>query len=113
MTRLALVGMLGVIVGATTAAASASDVAAGRDLALDVCSNCHVVAADQRFPPTRQPPAPALRVIANKPDTTAASLARLLHTAHPTTPGKMPDFDLNDAEVAKVVSYILSLRGQR
>lgn len=57
-------------------------VTAGRDLALIVCSACHVVARDQPYPVSLTHPAPAFEAIANRPDTTAASLQRFLSGTH-------------------------------
>jgi hypothetical protein len=59
--------------------------AAGRELALRVCTGCHIVSPDQPFPPviTRTPSPPDFRTIANMPTTTVASLRRFLSTLRP------------------------------
>jgi mono/diheme cytochrome c family protein len=84
-------------------------VATGRDLALQICSACHVVSADQHFAPTLRPPAPDFHGIANQPATTERSLHDFLLTPH----GKMPDAMLVDYQVTALVNYIMSLRDQR
>jgi mono/diheme cytochrome c family protein len=91
-----------------------ADVETGRLLALNVCTECHVVSSDQPEPPVLHPPAPGFREIANRRGTTAKSLRTFLLTTHKTleTPPDMPRMWLNDDEVASVVTYILSLKKQ-
>ena len=89
-------------------AATTSDIATGRDLALQICSACHVVSADQHFAPTLRPPASDFHSIANRPATTDRTLHDFLLTPH----GKMPDAMLVDYQVTALVNYILSLRDQ-
>jgi mono/diheme cytochrome c family protein len=90
----------------TAGSAGVADLAAGRDLALEVCSNCHVVAPDQRFPPRLQPPALDFREIANRPATNEQSLQGFLAKPH----GKMPDPVLAAYQVNLLVGYVMSLR---
>jgi len=91
------------------------DAAAGHDLALKICSACHVVARDQEFPPLRRPPAPTFRSIANRPATTADSLRAFLLRTHRTIeqPYNMPNLALADSQIANAAAYILSLRTRR
>ena len=91
------------------------DVAAGHGLALKVCSACHVVAADQEFPPMRRPPAPPFRSIANRPATTAESVRAFLLRTHRTIeqPYNMPNLALSDGQVTNAAAFILSLRTRR
>jgi mono/diheme cytochrome c family protein len=86
--------------------------AKGRAFALLVCSACHIVAADQQFPPVLRNPGPAFDAIANKPSTTSESLRTFLSTTHTTmsTPFDMPNPQLADYQINEVTSYILSLR---
>src|SRR5512146_1833174 len=75
------------------------DTKAGRDLALIVCSACHVVAPDQRYPVAVTHPVPAFDEIANRPQTTRESLQRFLSGTHwdmLTVPMSMPDLMLMD-----------------
>ena len=116
MTRIMLLAVLGVVIAASRAAAQQpDDGAAGRDLAMQVCSFCHVVTTSQQFPPLLRPPAPTFRSIANRPNTTAASVATFLHSPHKDIPmpTDMPNLQLNDEQIGKLVRYILSLRGQQ
>jgi mono/diheme cytochrome c family protein len=86
---------------------------AGHDLALLVCSACHVVGPDQSYPPSLTNPAPAFADIANRPGTTAVSLQKFLSAMHGnlrSIPRQMPDPMLMDNQKAEVVTYIMSLR---
>ena len=91
-----------------TAATDEQDVKRGRELALLVCTACHVVAPDQPLPPRLVPPGPDFQVIANRPATTDKSLHRFLVVPH----GRMPGIPLADYLISPLVSYILSLRDQ-
>ena len=85
----------------------------GRELALHVCSTCHVVAKDQQFSPLLNPPAPSFVQIANRPGTKAESLRRFVTNTHwdeKTLPLTMPNPRLTDWETADVAAYIMSLR---
>lgn len=89
------------------------DVAAGHRFALLACTGCHVVAPDQPFKPIYAGPPypPDFKDIANRPNTTAASLQQYLATlpAIPTN-SHMPNLLLSSKEQQDVVAYILSLR---
>jgi cytochrome c1 len=116
LSRFIVVIVLGIVVAAGRAAAQQpTDIADGRDLSLQVCTFCHVVATNQQFPPILRPPAPTFRSIANRSNTTAASLSMFLHTPHKDipTPADMPNLQLSDEQIGKLVVYMLSLRGQR
>ncbi len=106
-----------VCVNAALAASSASakddSVAVGRQLALEVCSVCHVVAPDQAFAPRLDQRTPSFEEIANRPDVSAESISHFIETTHwdeSTIPMTMPDPMLTSDQVSQVVSYILSLR---
>jgi cytochrome c len=83
----------------------------GHRLALFLCAPCHVVATDQELPPILDKPAPPFLAIANRPDTTEASLRRFLLTTHRTT-SKMPNPNLADYQINAIVAYLLSLKSQ-
>ena len=87
-------------------------VSRGHHFALLVCAACHVVATDQGGPPILRTPGPSFEAIANKPETTAASLRVFLTTTHAkiATPTGMPNPQLADYEMDEVISYIMSLR---
>ena len=88
-------------------------VARGEQLARVVCSACHVVAKDQEIPPLLAKPAPPFLSIANRPGTTADSIAHFVSSTHwdfETLPMKMPDLMLTKSEATAVSRYIMSLR---
>lgn len=102
--------------GAAAASAeqtAAAQVANGRQIALKICSACHLVAATQPFSPLLNPPATPFVEVANRSDATRASLRHFVETTHwdeKSLPLTMPNPSLTPAQVADVVSYILSLR---
>jgi mono/diheme cytochrome c family protein len=91
----------------------AGDAKEGRAFALEACTGCHVVAADQPFKPIYvgdiRPP--DFKTIANKPDVTTDSLIHYLD-ALPTIPknSQMANADLTPEQTRDVAAYILSLR---
>jgi mono/diheme cytochrome c family protein len=93
--------------------ADRGDADAGRDLAEQACTGCHIVSADQPFPPLLKG-APDIREIANRPNVTAASLRRTI-AALPLVPrkGRMANPHLTDDQLADVAAYIMTLREQR
>jgi hypothetical protein len=90
--------------------------AAGRSFALQACSDCHVVAQDQRSPPLLSQHAPSFSEIGNRPDITAASIKGFLNTTNwdrHSYPIKMPSMRLTSDQEDLVAGYILSLKGGR
>jgi cytochrome c2 len=91
----------------------AGDAKEGRALALEACTGCHIVAADQPFKPIHVGDirAPDFKDIANKTGMTADSLIHYLDTL-PTIPkdSHMANADLTAEQTRDVVAYILSLR---
>lgn len=83
------------------------DPAAGLQLALRSCAQCHVVAGRQAGPVPVG--VPSFAEIARMPSTTALSLQAFLQTPHPP----MPDLALTRREMEDVATYILSLRTAR
>jgi mono/diheme cytochrome c family protein len=100
----------------TTLAASTAEGASvkrGEEIALSVCSACHVVAAKQEFPPLLNHPAPPFSEIANRPDTSSQSLMKFILSTHwdvASLPMHMPDPMLSKDQASAVSRYILSLR---
>jgi mono/diheme cytochrome c family protein len=88
------------------------DADAGRDLALDARSGCHIVADHQQFAPLLR--APDFREIANRPNVTAASLRHTI-AALPQVArkGRMANPQLRDDQLADVTAYIMTLREHR
>jgi mono/diheme cytochrome c family protein len=93
--------------------ADRGDADAGRDLAEQACTGCHVVSADQPFPPLLKG-APDFQEIANRPNVTAASLRRTI-AALPLVPrkGRMANPHLTDDQLADVAAYVMTLREHR
>jgi mono/diheme cytochrome c family protein len=90
---------------ATVSVAQAQDVEQGRQLALEVCANCHAVLPDEALSPVVT--APSFEVVAMTPGMTAAALnVWLTAQSHPT----MPNIVLSQQEVSDVSAYILSLQ---
>ncbi|MGA0599373.1 c-type cytochrome [Caulobacter sp. KR2-114] len=108
---------LGVLCSAGVGAAAEestvpAEVQAGRKVALQVCASCHTVSAGPQRKPYLKSPATNFSVIANKPDTTAASLLRFLSTRHQSITNwrEMPGVKTTDAQDRAVADYIMSLR---
>ncbi len=104
-----------VLAGAATHAAAADDadeVANGHQLALEICSACHIAAPDQKTTPILNPPAPSLEALANKPGATAASVQKFLLTIHLSLAnGKdMPNPELTEDQARDLALYVMSLR---
>jgi len=87
--------------------------AAGRDLALQACTGCHVVASDQPYPPIYKGKGrpPEFREIANRPNVSAAWLHNYLASL-PVIPktGQMANPDLSEEDVRDVSAFIMTLR---
>jgi len=115
------------ILAAVAAAAASAELAApaqpnqhgdaqeGHSFALEACTGCHIVAADQPFKPiyAGDIPPPDFKDIANKSGVTAASLIHYLDTL-PTIPkdSHMANADLTPEQTRDVVAYIISLRAK-
>jgi len=100
----------GILAARPTTAEPQSDAQAGRSVALISCTGCHIVATDQPFKPIYPEPLPDFKTIANKPNTTAASLKHYLETL-PDVPkrGQMANPLLSSEDLRDVVAYIVSL----
>ena len=118
MTRFAALVVVAVSASYAVLAARAQpnpggDAKEGHNFALEACTGCHVVAADQPFKPiySGEIHPPNFKDIANKPDVTAQSLIHYLDTL-PTIPkdSQMANADLTPEQTRDVVAYILSLR---
>lgn len=87
--------------------------AAGRTFALEACTGCHVVAADQRYMPVYKgtPRPPDFKDIANKPNVTAAWVRDFLASL-PAIPkkGQMANADLSEEQMRNVAAFIMTLR---
>ncbi len=90
--------------GGSAVAQQVGDAAAGRKLAVEWCSACHVVESTGRQRGTDS--APPFAALAADPRTTEFRLRAFLMTPHQN----MPDFRLSRTETDDLVAYILSLR---
>ncbi len=90
-------------------------IASGHDFALKVCAACHVVATDQMSPPILKPPAPSFLALVRRGDISETSLRKLLSTPHGNLgrAKKMPNPQLADFQIDKVVAYLLSLKSDK
>jgi mono/diheme cytochrome c family protein len=116
-TKYYLCGLLCVATNYSSLAGTpASDpvLARGEQIARQICSVCHVVAANQEYPPMLGAPTPSFIEIAHRPQTTAKGLQAFLKTTHwddKTIPTGMPNPMLMPDQAAAVARYIMSLRG--
>ena len=91
---------------------NSDDVRAGHRLAILVCANCHVAAADQPSEPILQPPASSFESIAQRKSVNADWLQDFMKTTHRglDNPKGMPNPELLDLQIKQVSDYLLSLR---
>lgn len=95
------------LTGAAVQAASATDAARGRALAVQLCSRCHIIGGEQEAGGFV---GPSFVGIANMPSTTGLALTVFLQSHHQ----RMPSLRLERDERDAVIDYILSLKaGQR
>ncbi len=88
----------------TAVAQEVGSVEGGRNLAMQLCSGCHVVAARQR--PPAAVGAPTFEAVANRPGMNEVTLQNFLRTPHPI----MPMLILSADETRDVASFIMSLK---
>lgn len=83
----------------------------GHDLAQRICSSCHLIEPGQTNPPDHVG-GPSFQTVADRPDTTEATLDHHLRTTKHSriVPLSMPNPKLTPDQENKVVDYILSLR---
>jgi mono/diheme cytochrome c family protein len=83
----------------------AGDARRGRELAVRLCTNCHVV--DRAASGSVRADVPTFPAIASRQGVTPERLAGAIIIPHPAMPG----VQLSTAEIRDVVAYILSLKG--
>jgi mono/diheme cytochrome c family protein len=88
-------------------AADADDVRQGRELARQICADCHAVRPAEVQSPNRS--APSFEDIAGVSGISPIALKVALRSSH----REMPNLILNDDEIDRVIAYILSLPGDR
>lgn len=102
-----LAGVVGVLAVALPASAQQQqeeegDPAAGRDLALELCTSCHIVGPEQ----VGSDAAPPFAAIAENPEITAEELHGWGGPDHPV----LPDLALTPQQTADINAYLDSLR---
>ena len=85
-------------------AQSLDDLQRGRDMARQVCAECHAVGTRNLRSPN--PYAPSFVSIASTPGMTGAALNFILHNYH----RRMPNFIFDDVQTRAAIAYILSLK---
>jgi mono/diheme cytochrome c family protein len=88
-------------------AADTDDVRLGRELARQICADCHAVRPAEVQSPNRN--APSFEDIAGVSGISPIALKVALRSSHK----EMPNIILNDDEIDRVIAYILSLPGDR
>jgi mono/diheme cytochrome c family protein len=84
------------------------NIAAGRRIAQQLCSECHKIDPAQRLvDPDAQ--APTFVEVANEPSTTLLSLRAFFQSNHEN----MPDLHISRSQADDLVAYILSLKKQK
>ncbi|MCS6779734.1 MAG: hypothetical protein NZ555_08535 [Geminicoccaceae bacterium] len=97
------IAAIGLVVGAAPAGAQPGDPVAGRALAIELCSNCHLVPGVARPVPDG---VPTFAAIARKWSDTAALADRLIAPPHP----EMPPPPLGNRQRSDVAAWIATLR---
>jgi cytochrome c553 len=94
--------------------AGSADSRSGQDVAVRICTACHVVSQDQPNPTILQPAAPSFRSIANRPGMTAVTVRHFIITTHTTLslPRNMPNPQLSEDQATAVAAYLVSQRKQ-
>jgi mono/diheme cytochrome c family protein len=92
------------VVAGTANAQQIGSVQEGRQLAREVCAECHAI--DNAADGATNPNAPTFKVIANTPGMTSAALTVALQTTHVT----MPNFVIKGDALQNIIAYILSLK---
>ena len=101
--RVIIAAMICVVAGSANAQEIGS-VQEGRQLAREVCAECHAI--DNAASGSANPNAPTFKVIANTPGMTSAALTVALQTTHMT----MPNFVIKGDALQNIIAYILSLK---
>jgi len=106
MKRLARLALMSGVLTASSAFAQTlpGDPVMGRQLAQQVCSNCHFVNKGEYG--LKVPGPPAFQELADNSEINSISLRILLQTPH----RDMPDLILSPSEMDAVISYILTLK---
>jgi mono/diheme cytochrome c family protein len=101
--RVTIAASMCVVAGSANAQQIGS-VQEGRQLAREVCAECHAI--DNATDRSTNPNAPTFKVIANTPGMTSAALTVAPQTTHVT----MPNFVVKGDALQNIIAYILSLK---
>jgi mono/diheme cytochrome c family protein len=101
------------VAGQAGAATDRVAAALGHDLAQQFCTTCHLIEAGQKNPPGHVG-GPSFQTVADRPDTTRESLRHHLTMTHTNAmiPLQMPNPQLSEDELVKIISYLMSLKTQ-
>ena len=86
----------------------------GHDLAQRLCTSCHLIEPGQTNPPGHVG-GPSFQSVADRPDVTVEGLRKHLKTTHSNEmiPLAMPNPQLTQDQLVKIIAYIVSLRQQK
>lgn len=103
---------LAIALPSMASSSSADQIARGHQLALEICSACHLAASDQKAPPILSNPPPSLQTIADRPATSATSVRNFLLSIHLSLAnGKdMPNPLLTEDQANDLAAHVMSLR---
>ena len=118
MTRLSATfaisaAIAGALLGSAPARAASNKIVSGmgHDLAVHLCTSCHLVEPGQANTADHVG-GPSFQTVANRPNVTEETLRRHLRTTHSNAmiPLAMPNPQLTEDELVKIIDYLLSLR---
>lgn len=112
MNTFSVVATALVFSGVSAASAFAQDVGRGEQLAMQVCSTCHLVVPNQAVRPVMEPPAPSFQSIIDRSGMNAQFLTNHLLTTHANikTAKGMPNPDLSRQQAADVAAYMMQMK---
>jgi mono/diheme cytochrome c family protein len=104
LTSVALAIGASLAASGSASADESADAQAGRELAVKVCSPCHVVS---------QPVGPSFAVIAKGQRAEPGALANFLRSTHSDVshPNGMPTQQLTDRQIEEISAFLATLRG--
>ena len=103
------------LAGGPAAAESSNAVQAGKDLAVSLCSPCHVVVPQTSERRPSGSGAPSFLDIAQGPKAAPEALRGFLRSTSSSVahPAAMPHLDLTDEQIGTIAAYLSSLRQSR
>jgi len=103
------------LVGGPVLAESAGAVQAGKELAVSLCSPCHIVSPQSSERRPSGSGGPSFLDIAQGPKTAPEALRGFLRSTSSSVahPAAMPHLDLTDEQIEAIAAYLSSLRQPR